>query len=192
MDVPPTARQTKNERRAEEKRANDAWVPLLSHLLSLYPSPHSLASSLTSSSIAHSLSPLSCYFLSFSTLCCTASLTHTHTHTVSFSPLSPSPQTVTLCFIRSRCRQLREIECNMHRVWEKEKKEEEKKKIWSDSLTNCSEGQSVHFLQTLEHWECHTEFSLGLATFSWLDTVTYHCHWLLSALHLFIASCHFY
>lgn len=40
------------------------------------------------------------------------SLSHTLT-----LPLSPSPQTVTLCIIRSRCWQLREIKCNMARVW---------------------------------------------------------------------------
>lgn len=101
----------------EENLANDAWVPLLSHLLSLYPSPHSLSSSLTSSSVSHSLTfSILLLILSFS-----FSVSLFHSHTLSFSPLSPSPQTVTLCFIRSRCWKLREIECNMPGVWEKKK-----------------------------------------------------------------------
>lgn len=75
----------------------------------------SLSFSLTSSSISHSLtfSVLSLPF-SFS-----FSVALFPSHTLSFSLLSPSPQTVTLCFIRSRCWQLREIEYNMPQVWEK-------------------------------------------------------------------------
>lgn len=160
----------------EENLANDAWVPLLSHLLSLYPSPHSLSSSLTSSSVSHSLTfSILLLILSFS-----FSVSLFHSHTLSFSPLSPSPQTVTLCFIRSRCWKLREIECNMPGVWEK-------KKNWSDR-TNCSEGQSPYFLQTQNTGNVtQSSVRAWLLSLAW-RLLHINCHWLLSALNLFIFS----
>lgn len=143
----------------EENLLNDAWVPLLSHLLSRYPSPHSLSSSLTSSSVSHSLTlSILSLVLSFS-----VSISLFHSSTLSCSLLSPSPQTVTLGFIRSRCWQLREIECNMPRVWEKTGLIVKQIVVRAKAL----------FSADSEHWERHTEFSLGLATFSRLDTVTY-------------------
>lgn len=129
LDVCWAHRQTENKWPVEEKVPNDAWVPRLSHSLSLW-SPLLLCLPLS----LHHLSlpsPPSCCF-SFFILFHFFSLTHSqnlfcHHH-----------RTVTLCFIQSRCSQLREMGCSMSRVWGE-------KTNSSDSWSNCKEDQSEEF-----------------------------------------------
>lgn len=163
-------------RQPDRQRMNDLWkkiyLMMLGYLSSLTYSVFihlltlSLPLSLHHPSLTHSLSPSSRLLLHFF-----------YSHTLSLSLLSPSPQTVTLCFIGSRCWQLREIECNMPRVWEKN---------LSDSLTNCSAGQSLYFLQTLNTGNVtQSSVWVWLLSPAWI-LLHINCHWLLSAPHLFI------
>ena len=111
-DVPWTRKRPVD---SQTDRMNDLWKNMdlmtpgylssLTYSVFIHVLTLSLPLSLHHPSLTHSLSPSSC------SLFCS--------HTLSLPLLSPSPQTVTLCFIRSRCWQLREIEWNKPREWEK-------------------------------------------------------------------------
>ncbi len=152
-------------RQPDRQRMNDLWkkidLMMLGYLSSLTYSVfiHLLTLSLHHPSLTHSLlHPLAASLLFF--LCLAFSLSHTL-----MLPLSPSPQTVTVCFIRSRCRQLREIKCNMAQAWGKKKT--------ALIVEQIVVRAKLSFSADSEHWERHTEFSLGPAAFSGLGTVIY-------------------
>lgn len=143
---------------------------MLGYLFSLTYSViiHLLSLSLHQLSLTHSLSFSILLLILFFILCFTFSLSHT----------------LMLSFVT--------ITANCHPLFYKiqvlaiegDRVQHDFKKNCSDSLTNCSEGQSLYFLQTLNTGNV-TQSSVQLSL-AWI-LLHINCHWFLSPLHLFIS-----